>query len=150
MSASFAASGSRQIQSKNCFVCGRENPNGLNIPFFFDGDRVTARLTTNANHCGFDGIVHGGILFALADEAMMHLIWASGLKAITAEVIIRFHDFAAIGEEIVIESSFVDKSPRLIKAMCLLAKPDGSKIATARGKFLPFSDFETGIFKKTF
>jgi hypothetical protein len=38
----------------------------------------------------------------------------------------------------------------LIRAKCILMDYRGSKIATARGKFLPFSKDDAMIFKKQF
>ena len=138
------------LQAKNCYVCGYDNPRGLNIPFYYQANAVTAKFTPDEAYCGFDGIVHGGILFALCDEAMMHLIWGSGLRAITAEVKMRFHRYARVGEEIEVSASFVSRSPRLIKAVSLLRRTGGEKIATAQGKFLPLSDKERQIFRKQF
>lgn len=138
------------LQAKNCYVCGYDNPRGLNIPFYYHGDTVTAKFTPDMACCGFDGIVHGGILFALCDEAMMHLIWASDLRAVTAEIRMRFHRFARAGEEIEVLASFISRSSRLIKAVSSLHDPGGLKIATANGKFLPLSDQERQIFKKQF
>jgi len=150
MSDSLAAPKGKKIQARNCFVCGRENPRGLDIPFYFDGSSIAARYRSNKSLCGFDDIVHGGILFALADEAMMHLVWAPGLRAITAEVTMRFHGYAIAGDEISLKASFDECSPKLIKATCRIKNSAGTKIATARGKFLPFSREKSAIFKKTF
>jgi uncharacterized protein (TIGR00369 family) len=138
-----------EIQAKNCFVCGYDNPSGLNVPFHYDGDKITARFVPDNNLCGFEGVVHGGILFALCDEAMMHLIWASGHRAITAEVTMRFHRHSTAGKEIQISASFESIGPHLIKAGCLLNDSDG-RIATARGKFLPMSEKEKLFFRKKF
>lgn len=93
--------------------------------------------------------MHGGILFALCDEAMMHLIWASGQRAITAEITIRFHRHAEAGKEILISACFESIGSHLIKAECRLSDVDG-KIATAKGKFLPMSQKEKTLFRKKF
>ena len=150
MSGSFAALSGKTIQAKNCFVCGRENLRGLNVPFYYDGKIINARFTSDKNLCGFDNIVHGGILVALADKAMMHLVWASGLQPVTAEITVKFHGYAKAGDEIGLEASFDKLSPKLIKATCRIKGLAGTKIAAARGKFLPFSQGEGSVFRKTF
>lgn len=147
---SHSAPSAKRIQSKNCFVCGRENHRGLNVPFFYDGNSVSASYIPDRNLCGFDGVVHGGIIFALADEAMMHLLWASGLRAVTAEVTIRFHGSIKAGEPIEINASFDNTTSRIIRATCRVRTSDGTKIATAQGKFLPLKENEKLIFRKTF
>jgi uncharacterized protein (TIGR00369 family) len=143
-------SSSKKLQARHCFVCGWDNPRGLNLPYYYDGTRVTTEFIPDKELCGFDGIVHGGIIFSLADEAMMHLIWASELRAITAEVTIRYHGYAEINQKIDVVAEFEDIGRRLIRAKCILMDYRGSKIATARGKFLPFSKDDAMIFKKQF
>ena len=140
----------RKLQAKYCFVCGSENPRGLNAPYYYDGERVRTEFVPGSELCGFDDIVHGGIVFSLADEAMMHLIWASGLRAITAEVTMRYHGYAKVNEKVFVTAEFENIGDRLIKAKCVLLNKDGAKISTARGKFLPFSGDDEKIFKKRF
>jgi hypothetical protein len=109
-----------KIQAKNCFVCGYDNPRGLNIPFHYDGEKI-----------------------------MMHLIWASDHRAVTAEVTMRFHRHSEAGKEIQISASFESIGSHLIKAECILSDAEG-RIATARGKFLPMSEKEKTFFRKKF
>jgi hypothetical protein len=89
-----ASPAGKKLQAKNCFVCGRDNSRGLGVPFFYNNDTVTATFVPGDWLSGFEKVVHGGVIFCLADEAMMYLIWASELKAISAEVSIRFHNYA--------------------------------------------------------
>jgi len=140
----------RRLQAKNCFVCGSENPRGLKIPYYYDGKRVKTEFVPGSELCGFDNIVHGGIVFSLADEAMMHLIRASGLRAITAEIAMRYHGFAKVNVKISLLAEFESITEKLIKAKCVLLDYKGKKIATARGKFLPFSRGDETVFKKQF
>lgn len=140
----------RKLQAKNCFICGYDNSRGLKIPFYYDGTSVSSEFTPGRELCGFDNIVHGGIVFALADEAMMHLIWASDLRAVTAEIVMRYHGFAKVDEVIKLSADFDSVTERLVKAKCVLTNDRAGKIATARGKFLPFSKGDEDTFKKQF
>jgi acyl-coenzyme A thioesterase PaaI-like protein len=61
----------KQPNSDHCFVCGRKNPRGLYMSFYDDGEqRVVARYTVPDAYQGYPGIVHGGILAAMLDEAV--------------------------------------------------------------------------------
>jgi acyl-coenzyme A thioesterase PaaI-like protein len=122
----------------------------LKIPFYYDGTSVSGEFTPGRELCGFDNLVHGGIVFSLADEAMMHLIWAAGLRAVTAEIVMRYHGFAKVDEEIKLSAEFDSVTERLIKAKCLLTNTRAGKIATAWGKFLPFSKGDENTFTKQF
>ena len=55
-----------------CYVCDPENEGGLQIAFFLDEEtaRVTADYTPLAAHEGAPGVVHGGVLGAILDDAM--------------------------------------------------------------------------------
>jgi len=53
-----------------CFVCGRQNPLGLKLDFYEDGEasEVRAEFTVPEDYQGYPGVVHGGILAAILDE----------------------------------------------------------------------------------
>ena len=59
-----------QATSRNCFVCGRENPVGLHIRFYEDlaNARVVVPLMIPETYQGYPGIAHGGILATVLDE----------------------------------------------------------------------------------
>ncbi len=56
-----------------CFGCGRKNPIGLKLKFQWDGKTATAEFAAGENHQGWPGIVHGGIIFSILDEAMAYV-----------------------------------------------------------------------------
>ena len=59
-----------------CLVCGRDNPHGLHLSLHVDPDSgiVTVDFIPLAEHIGFEGIIHGGVLATVLDEAM---VWAA-------------------------------------------------------------------------
>ena len=60
----------KQPNSQMCFVCGMENPIGLKLAFYEDeGGRVIAHFTPREEYQGYPGVLHGGIIAALLDEA---------------------------------------------------------------------------------
>jgi acyl-coenzyme A thioesterase PaaI-like protein len=61
---------SLQPNSKHCFVCGLANPFGLHLRFYDTGPgEVTAEITIPNHYQGYPGVVHGGIVAAMLDEA---------------------------------------------------------------------------------
>ncbi|MES0342620.1 MAG: PaaI family thioesterase [Anaerolineales bacterium] len=59
----------KQPNSANCFVCGRENENGLGLSFYEVGvDEVMAEVVIPSHFEGYPGIVHGGIVATMLDE----------------------------------------------------------------------------------
>ncbi|PAW72220.1 MAG: hypothetical protein B9S33_22895, partial [Pedosphaera sp. Tous-C6FEB] len=59
--------------TRSCFVCGESNAHGLKLRFTADGQRVHTWFTPRAEHIGFKGVTHGGILATVLDEIM---VWA--------------------------------------------------------------------------
>ena len=61
---------SLQPNSRHCFVCGVENPLGLQLRFYDNGPgEVVAEYTLPENYQGYPGVAHGGIVAAMLDEA---------------------------------------------------------------------------------
>ncbi len=60
----------KQPNSRNCFVCGVQNPFGLHLVFYEDHEagQVRAEFTVPDAYQGYPGVVHGGIVAAILDE----------------------------------------------------------------------------------
>lgn len=58
------------IEGYNCFGCSPHNPSGLHLRFKYDEeqDEVWAVVSPPAEHCGYPGILHGGIQATMLDE----------------------------------------------------------------------------------
>jgi acyl-coenzyme A thioesterase PaaI-like protein len=63
-----------------CFGCGAENPHGLRIRSFWEGDEGVCRFTPMAHHQGWPGITCGGILATLVDCHCMATAMASAVR----------------------------------------------------------------------
>lgn len=62
---------SKQPNSDMCFVCGRNNPAGLYMSFYDNGqDEVFSEYTVAERYQSYPGIVHGGILASILDEVV--------------------------------------------------------------------------------
>ncbi|MFZ0961648.1 MAG: PaaI family thioesterase [Terriglobia bacterium] len=125
-----------QFQS-TCFACGADNRRGLQLQFRADSDgATTASWVPGPEWEGSHGVIHGGIVTTLLDEAMAKAVAATGSKAMTADLRIRFRRYAATGERLRVRGWVVKHKARLIEAEALLVAADGSERAHAWGKFL--------------
>lgn len=81
-----------------CFVCGFSNPSGLKLPWTIGPDGTArARFKPERDHQGWTGVVHGGILSALLDEAMAQTLRGRGVAAMTVRLEVRFRSPLAVG-----------------------------------------------------
>jgi len=122
----------------NCFVCGENNPSGLRLSFEIDFKGKTLKTTFVADPTfqGWDGIVHGGIISTLLDEAMAKLVYELGYHAVTASLEVKFKKPAPILEPLLVYGEITEVSKRLIRAKAHVAKQDGTILATGNSTFL--------------
>jgi uncharacterized protein (TIGR00369 family) len=123
--------------NQRCYVCGKENPAGLRVDFEIDRDAKTirGRFRTLPEHQGYEGIVHGGILSALLDEAMAKLAFSLGLPAVTAEITVKFRAPVTPGEELTVTGKITNAARRLVLAEAKIEK-GSTVVAEATGKLL--------------
>lgn len=57
-----------------CFGCGPRNAEGLRLKSFVEGDVVVAAFTPQERHCGFPGMLNGGIIGTIFD---CHMNWTA-------------------------------------------------------------------------
>lgn len=123
--------------NEKCFVCGKKNAVGLNVDFTFNFENRTSRgiFRPRPEHEGYKGIVHGGIIASLMDEAMVKLAWKLGLNAVSAEIKIRFKTMMHSGETVEVSGRIIDSDHRLIRAEAEVRR-GSALIAEATGKLL--------------
>jgi hypothetical protein len=123
-----------------CVVCGQENPCGLHLEFQTDGDVSLAHWTASAGWESFKGVIHGGVICAVLDEAMSQAIIAAGYEALTAEMKIRFRKKVGVNDVLSVRGWVVSVQKRKIVAEGSLTSADGVEKAHAWATFLATSD----------
>ena len=123
--------------NQKCYVCGRENPAGLGVKFDISAEArsIRGKFIPKEVHQGYEGIIHGGILSALLDEAMVKLAFSLGMPAVTAEISVKFESPASPGDELSISGKLVHETRRLIQAEAKIERGP-LLIAKATGKLL--------------
>jgi len=124
----------------NCFVCGQKNPRGLKVKFNLDGNEAKAYFVPDETMAGYNNTVHGGIISALLDEA---LIWASFASTnqfgITAELTVRFKKPLLSGTPCTITGCLTDHIKKIWSAEAKIEDQKGNIFATAKGKIIPMA-----------
>ena len=90
-----------QANSRQCFVCGLENPFGLHLRFYESGPgEVTAEITVPQHYQGYPGVVHGGIVAAMLDEVCgrVHMGEDPPRFMYTARLEVRYRQNVPVGE----------------------------------------------------
>jgi len=119
-----------------CFVCGEENANGLRVQFHAENRRSWATWTPSPGWESYKGVIHGGIISSVLDEAMSKAILSGGDEAFTADLRIRFRKKVSVAEVVAVNGWVVSAAKRRILAEATLTSEDGEEKAHAWGIFL--------------
>jgi len=126
----------------HCFVCGTENPIGLNIPYRYEDGICRGEFTPTENHVGFDGVTHGGILFSVLDDVMANWLFLQDGRGFTAKCEIRYREPLPVGTRIEVECHLKRRKGRLLQLASTAKLGDGKLIAEADASFM-IDDFGT-------
>jgi len=104
-----------------CWICGEKNPRGLQLKFSLNKSvkSIQTSFIPTETYQGYDGIVHGGILSALLDEAMAKLAFELGYNA-----------------ELTIRGQIAQANRRLVLAKATIHGEDGILIAEGDSKLV--------------
>jgi uncharacterized protein (TIGR00369 family) len=119
-----------------CFGCGADNPIGLRLSFAAGESGVAADFTPAPEHQGFEGVVHGGIISTVLDEAMAWATAAEGIWTVTGEMRVKFRHPLRIDEPTRVSARVTGRKGRIVHvaADLILASGD-TRIASATGTF---------------
>ena len=115
-----------------CFGCGRNNPCGLKLNFEWDGRQVRAEFTPNKFHQGWAGIIHGGIITTILDEAMGYVAYYEGVKGVTATMQTKFKRPLLIDEPVIVTASLTKNARRFVETEAKITLMDGTLVAECR------------------
>ena len=117
-----------------CFVCGKNNLQGLRLNWVTEGNKTTSVFTPEKKFQGYVDILHGGIISTLLDEAMTRLVWQKFGKAVTAEMNIRFMNPGKIGEKLIVTGEIIEQKKNIVYTQGSINTEQGTLIAKATGK----------------
>jgi acyl-coenzyme A thioesterase PaaI-like protein len=117
-----------------CFGCGQNNPIGLKLNFTRDGDVIRTEFTPDKAHQGWPGLLHGGILGCLLDEAMSNIAYATGNTCLTASIEIRLRQPVKVEVPLVITAWVTRQRKKLIETAGQACLKDGTVIAESTAK----------------
>ena len=123
-------------ENNMCFACSSINPIGLRLKFEQDGPVCRTHFTSGPEHQGWNGVLHGGLISTMLDEAMSQWIWARDYVAVTAEITTRFSVAVPIGQPITIEAALEAERGLVVEMSGKVILPDGTVAARCKAKFL--------------
>jgi len=125
----------------HCFGCSQQNSHGLKMRFYADDAVVCSWLRVPDHLCGWNGVVHGGVLSTILDEIMS---WSAiyNLRHIvmTKTMTIDFFKPVYIGEELRVEGRVIEQTgKREVIMEGRIYKDDDILCTQTRGTFAMFT-----------
>jgi uncharacterized protein (TIGR00369 family) len=117
-----------------CFGCGCNNPIGLKLHFIKEGDTVKAECTPHKEFQGWPGLLHGGILGCLLDEAMSNAAYATGNTCVTASITIRQRQPIKVEVPLLVSARVTRHTRKLIETAGQVCLKDGTVVAESTAK----------------
>lgn len=127
-----------RLYRQYCFACGRENPFGLHMQFRRDGDDgVVCEYTPRREQQGFPGVMHGGVLVALMDEAMAWAMYAAHRAlGVTAKMETRYRRSASPDGPLIVRARVGRARGRRIEVESSIEDGDGARLVESTALFL--------------
>lgn len=121
-----------------CFGCGGANPRGMKLTFEQDEalQRIRGVLRLGPEYQGGNGIIHGGIIATVLDEAMGKVARFRGVHAVTAELKVEYKVPVRVNQDLVIEAYELQKSGRNLHFTGEIRNTDGMVLARGTGRFV--------------
>lgn len=119
-----------------CFVCGKKNPKGIKAVFNHGNGKSFTEITLNKEYQGYSGIIHGGVIVALLDEACVYAANSLGFNTVTVELKARFKNPATVGEKITVQAQAKHLKSKLIEAKAEIKNSKDLVIAEAETKLI--------------
>ncbi len=120
---------------RHCFVCGELNESGLRLSPAGENGRGTIRWTPGSEHQGYAGVVHGGLISTLMDEAMAYAAMSLYGSCATREISMRFRRPVSTQIELIVEAEVIETRGRIVRLKATLQQ-DGIEKSTATGTFI--------------
>lgn len=124
-----------------CFVCGSGNSAGLKARFDIDRERRSAvcAIRISDTYQGWQGIVHGGIIAALVDEAGVYACRSEGEHFVTAELNVKYKSPVPVERDLVVSAEVVS-SRRRIYSVAGKIELDGKVLVESQSKIFAVAE----------
>jgi uncharacterized protein (TIGR00369 family) len=124
--------------TRHCFVCGAENPHGLQLRFRFEDGEIRSDFLPKPEHTGYKGVVHGGIISSALDETMF---WAAAFAPrqfyVSVELTVRYLKLVEAAQPYRLVARLTGEKRKLRLTAAELRDRTGTVCASATATFFP-------------
>lgn len=121
----------------SCFACGPDNPAGLHMEFFKDGDEIVCKWDPQEHYQGFHDVLHGGIQSTMMDEIASWVVFVILNNAgMTYQLNTRFRKPVLISKGMVtVRATLVSQKKRIAEIEARLYDGEGTLCAESQANY---------------
>jgi uncharacterized protein (TIGR00369 family) len=124
-------------RNDRCFVCGKDNPQGLHLSIRNpEPGRAETEMVIPEHFSGWARLTHGGLLATLLDETMAYACISRAGNAVTMEITVRFLKPVEVGQKVRVTGWVQAIKGRLVETEGEILDPQGQEAARAKARFL--------------
>jgi acyl-coenzyme A thioesterase PaaI-like protein len=128
-----------------CFGCGPLNEEGLQMTFLPEGDVSVTEFEVPARYQSWRGVVHGGMVALMLDEAVGWAAWHKGHPGVTGKLEVRYRLPLRIGERVRLSGRVDNVRRTLVYATAKIERiSDGATVAEATATLMEASPTVAG------
>ena len=130
------------LEGHDCFACGTNNPIGLKLDFYRQGNSICSDVVLSKNHVGWQNMAHGGIISTLLDEIMSWtVIYFKKAFSVTRQIQVRYLKPVPVEVPITVKGAITsDGTSRSCRAEAMLLNSEGNTLAKGEGEFVILSE----------
>jgi acyl-coenzyme A thioesterase PaaI-like protein len=130
------------LEGHDCFACGTNNPIGLKLDFYRQGNSICSDVVLSKNHVGWQDMAHGGIISTLLDEVMSWtVIYFKKAFSVTRQIQVRYLRPVPVEVPVTVKGAITsDKTSRSCQAEAILLDSEGNILAKGKGEFVILSE----------
>jgi acyl-coenzyme A thioesterase PaaI-like protein len=127
----------REQEHAMCLLCGHANPTGLKVKFKVQPDgSVAAVFDCLPLLQSYPSVLHGGVISALLDSAMVNALFAIGIVAVTATLEVRFLAPTTTGRFAMVRAWTENTTAHPLYHQRAELIQDGKVVVEAKAKFI--------------
>ena len=126
------------LRKNHCFACGKDNPEGMHLKFFFDEGhhRAWCKFKLPRKYQGPPGHAHGGIIATILDEAMGKVNKLRSVIALTSTMAIEYLKPVPLGRTLLVEGTEQEVHDRRHFNLAEIRDETGQVLARSQGVFI--------------
>ena len=128
-----------QNVSRECVVCGENNPFSIGCKFFeLEDDFVVAAFKSKDHHQSFPGRMHGGMISSVIDETIGRAVQIKDpdIWGVTGELGVRFIKPTPLNEPLMCFGKLIKENSRIFKGVAIVETKEGELLATGEATYV--------------